>query len=186
MTVWVDGDSCPPAGPGISSAGLLSGRIFSLIFVANREIPFKKSDKISLILTSQEEGSADRYIIEKSFTGDLVVTRDIPLAAELVAKGGRTVLNDRGTVYTKENVRERLAQRDFNQMMREAGLDDERSSNFGHKEIRAFSNTFDRTLRQMLLEEQFRKGIKREKTIGRKGIEKQLDLYYSNMVMIII
>ena len=156
MIIWVDGDSCPRPIRDILCRAAVREKV-TVNFIANREIPLKKSGQISLILTSPEEGSADRYIIENSSPGDLVVTRDIPLAAELVEKEDLSVLNDRGTVYTKENVRERLAQRDFNQMMREAGLDDERSSNFGPKEIRAFSNTFDRTIRQILAVEEYRK-----------------------------
>ena len=158
MIIWIDGDSCPrPVRDILFRASKRES--LQLIFVANRPIPLKKSDLISFIQTSKEEGSADNYIIENSVQGDLIITRDIPLAAELVERE-RKVLNDRGAVYTKENVRERLAQRDFNKMLREAGLDDERSSNFGQKEIRAFSNAFDRTICQMLAEERFFKAKK--------------------------
>lgn len=158
MIVWVDGDSCPrPVRDILFRASKRQN--LQLIFVANRPIPLKKSDLISLVQTSLEEGSADNYIIEHCRKGDLIITRDIPLASELVALN-RMVLNDRGTIYTKENVRERLAQRDFNKMLRDAGLDDDRSSNFGQKEIRAFSNAFDRTSCQMLAEESFWKAKK--------------------------
>ena len=155
MNIWVDGDSCPkPVRDILCRASKRQG--VPLFFVANRNIPVKKSQKINQILTSPEEGSADNYILDHAGPEDMIITRDIPLAAKLVEKE-LVVLNDRGTVYTRENVRERLAQRDFNQMLREAGLKDERSGNFGQKEIRAFSNAFDRTLQQMLLEERFRK-----------------------------
>ncbi len=155
MILWVDGDSCPRPVRDILCRAAVREKL-ELKFVANRELPLKKSDWISLIITSGEEGSADRYIIERSVPGDLIVTRDIPLAAELVERGV-TVLNDRGKIYTKENVKERLAERDFNQMLREAGLSDEKSGNFGQKEIRAFASAFDRTIRQMLVEENFRR-----------------------------
>lgn len=155
MIIWVDGDSCPrPVREVLCRAG--DREKVAVRFVANRPIPLTLSDFVSQVQTSSEEGSADQYIKENSDSNDLIVTRDIPLAAELVELG-RTVLNDRGKVYTRENVRERLAERNFNQMLREAGLGDEKSGNYGLKEIRAFSNAFDRTMRQMLLEENFRK-----------------------------
>lgn len=153
MIIWIDGDSCPrPVRDILFRASKRQN--LQLIFVANRPIPLKKSQLISFVQTSKEEGSADEYILENSVQGDLIITRDIPLAAELVERD-RITLNDRGTIFTKENVRERLAQRDFNKMLREAGLNDDHSNNFGEKEIRAFSNAFDRTTCQMLAEESF-------------------------------
>ncbi len=156
MTVWVDGDSCPrPVRDILCRACIREGILLN--FVANRSLPLnRKADRIRQIITSREEGSADRYIIENADIHDLVITRDIPLAAELVDRN-IPVLNDRGVVYNRENVRERLAERDFNQMLREAGLGDEKSGNFGPRETKAFANAFDRTLRQMMVEEQFRK-----------------------------
>ena len=87
--------------------------------------------------------------MENVHQDDLVITRDIPLASELVALG-ITVLNDRGTEYSQENVRERLSIRNLMELMREQGLVSDRLRSFGKKEVYLFSNAFDRILRKHL------------------------------------
>jgi len=155
MTIWIDGDSCPRQVREKVNARCMRERIH-LRYVANRELPVPESEYIHFTLTSNAPGSADDYIIEHCREGDLVLTRDIPLAAALVKKH-ILVMNDRGDLFTKNNVTERLAQRDFMQMMREAGIGQDKGKNFGPKEIKAFSACFDRELVRMLREERFRK-----------------------------
>ena len=77
--------------------------------------------------------------------GDLVVTHDIPLAAELVAKG-ITALNPRGELYTAENVRQQLSMRDFMDSLRGAGVDTGGPSAYDARDARAFANQLDRLL----------------------------------------
>ena len=158
MKVWIDGDSCPRQVRDIVNARCIRERI-QLHYVANSELPIPKSKYISFSLSSSAADSADDYIVEHSLMGDLILTRDIPLAASLVEKG-RAVINDRGKQFTKNNVRERLAQRDFMHMMREAGIGQDKGSNYGAKEIKDFSSCFDRVLVQMLREERFKKASK--------------------------
>lgn len=155
MTVWIDGDSCPRQVRDIVNTRCIREKI-QLHYVANRELPLPSSEFISFSLSSSAADSADDYIVENSQTGDLILTRDIPLAASLIEKA-RVVINDRGTQFSKSNIRERLAQRDFMHMMREAGIGQDKGKNFGAKEIKDFSSCFDRVLVQMLLEERFRK-----------------------------
>jgi uncharacterized protein YaiI (UPF0178 family) len=94
------------------------------------------------------EGRADAYIKEQVGPQDLVITRDIPLAAELVELG-LVVVNDRGDLYTRENVRERLSLRNFMKELREVGLYESPLKEFGKKEVKAFAATFDRILTQL-------------------------------------
>lgn len=155
MTVWIDGDSCPRQVRDIVNSRCIRERIH-LRYVANRELTVPVSEYIHFSLTSDAPDSADDFILEHCEEGDLVLTRDIPLAAALVKKQ-ILVMNDRGDLYTKNNVTERLAQRDFMQMMREAGVGQDRGKNFGAREIKAFSSCFDRELVRMLREERFRK-----------------------------
>ncbi len=155
MRIWIDGDSCPKQVRDIVNKRCIRDRVF-LSYVANRALPLPESEFISFVQTSTAADSADDYIFEHCEKGDLVITRDIPLASRLV-ETDRAVINDRGTAYTKNNIRERLQQRDFMQMMREAGIGQERGSNYGAKELRSFSSCFDRTLVQMLAEERHRK-----------------------------
>lgn len=149
MKIWVDADSCPVKIRDIIAKA--SKRVcIQTIFVANREIPVRLHEFISKVITSSEDQSADKYIVDNIETEDIVITRDIPLADELVHEG-LTVLNDRGVIYTFENIKERLSIRDFMQEARELGLGYETTSRFGPKDIQNFSNAFDKVLRQKTL-----------------------------------
>jgi uncharacterized protein YaiI (UPF0178 family) len=88
---------------------------------------------------------ADRRIVELTEPGDLVITADIPLAADVVAKGGQA-LNPRGELYTDANVGERLAQRNLLDELRGGGLITGGPSNFSPKDRQAFANQLDRWL----------------------------------------
>lgn len=155
MTVWIDGDSCPRQVRDIVNARCIREKV-QLHYVANRELPLPESEFISFSLSSSEADSADDHIVEHSVPGDLIITRDIPLASSLVEQE-RIVINDRGTQFSKNNIRERLAQRDFMKMMREAGIGQDRAKNYGPKEIKDFSSCFDRILVRMLREDRFKK-----------------------------
>ena len=91
---------------------------------------------------------ADSLILEEAGMQDLVITRDIPLAAELVGNGIR-VINDRGTVYTEENVRERLSWRDFMADLRDKGMFIPENDRFSERDLREFANAFDRELTRL-------------------------------------
>lgn len=145
MRIWIDADSCPVKIRDIISKGAKRVRI-EAIYVANREIPVRVHGYIKKVVTAMEDQSADRYIVGNIETEDIVITRDIPLADELVDKG-LVVLNDRGVIYTKENIKERLSIRDFMQEQRDMGLGNETTSRFGPKDIQNFSNAFDKVLR---------------------------------------
>jgi uncharacterized protein YaiI (UPF0178 family) len=109
------------------------------------------------------EGAADNRIVELAEPGDLVITRDIPLAFRLVeavketgasredgavkeAGASLLVIDDRGRVYTRENIRERLSLRDFMVGLAESGLGMERIAAYGKKELKAFADGLDRVL----------------------------------------
>lgn len=109
----------------------------------------EESELFSMVVTDAGDQSADLYIVENAGADDLVITRDIPLADQLVGKD-IAVLNDRGILYTPENIKERLSVRNFMYELREYGGGVERHSTFGPKEKQAFANAFDRQLRKML------------------------------------
>ncbi|QEN06231.1 YaiI/YqxD family protein [Thiospirochaeta perfilievii] len=146
MRIWVDADSCPVKIREIISKAAKRVEIEAL-YVANRVIPVQEHDYIRKIVTSNEDQSADKYILDNIKESDIVITRDIPLADELVNEG-LTVLNDRGDIYTKENIKERLSIRDFMKEARELGLGYESTNRFGPKDVQNFSNSFDKILRQ--------------------------------------
>jgi len=148
MTIWVDADSCPKRIRDIVVRAAVKNDV-PAFFVANRPISLPRKAPVSMVEVEAGEGSADRYIVEHAAKGDMVITRDIPLAADLVERSV-VVLNDRGDIYTEENVRERLSIRDFMYELRNQGQFAERTRSFGEKEITAFSNAFDRTLQKLL------------------------------------
>lgn len=146
LRIWVDADSCPrPVREIIRRAAARTG--VGVVFVANRDVPGVEVNH--LVLVGREEGAADAYIIEHSRGEDLVVTRDIPLAKELVDRGN-TVLNDRGDVFSTENVGERLALRNFMYQLRASGFTSSTERSFGGREVRSFANSFDRELTRLV------------------------------------
>ena len=147
MTVWVDADSCPVRVRQIVAKAARARKIPS-IFVANRKIPVQKNFLTKAVIVKKTEGSADAYICEKAGEGDLVITRDIPLAAELVRKG-ITAINDRGDTFTAETIGERLSLRNFMKDLRETGLYESPQGTFGAREVQQFSNAFDRELTRL-------------------------------------
>jgi uncharacterized protein YaiI (UPF0178 family) len=149
MTIFVDADSCPrPARELVLRAAARTG--IRAVFAANRPIPGIDGNA-EMELCPPSEGSADNRIVELARPGDLVITRDIPLARRLVDAAIR-VLDDRGQVYTAENIRERLSIRDFMVGLAESGLGMERTANYGKRELKAMADSLDRTLTRLIRE----------------------------------
>lgn len=148
MTIWVDADSCPVRVRQVVCKAALRLSV-PLVFVANRFISVTNHELINFVKTDEGEQSADNYIIASSRKGDLVITRDIPLAATLVELGV-TVINDRGILFSQNNVRERLSIRDFMYEIRSNGLMTDKMGAFNKKDLQNFSNTFDSVLTKLL------------------------------------
>lgn len=120
MNVWVDADACPKAIKQVLFKAAERLQI-SMTLVANQYIPTPPSKVIKSLQVAQGFDVADNAIVDAVSQGDLVITADIPLAAEVVAKGA-TALNPRGTVYTKENVRDYLQRRNRAEELRATGM----------------------------------------------------------------
>jgi uncharacterized protein YaiI (UPF0178 family) len=144
VKIFVDADSCPRAARELVLRAAKRGG-FGAVFVANHSLPGLEG---LMELCPPEEGAADDRIVELARRGDLVVTRDIPLAARLVERD-IAVMDDRGGVYTPENIRERLSLRNFIVGLARNGLDTERSPSYGKREIRAMANSLDRLLTRL-------------------------------------
>jgi uncharacterized protein YaiI (UPF0178 family) len=147
MKILVDADSCPrPARELIlRTAGR---RDITAVFTANRPIPGLRGKNAVMEQCPPGEGSADDRIVDLARAGDLAITRDIPLAERLVEKGVH-VLDDRGRVYTGENIRERLSLRNFMVNLADSGLGLERSPGYGRKELKAMADSLDRLLAKL-------------------------------------
>ena len=118
------------------------------IFAANRPIPNLSQDLADMVICSKEEGAADNYIAEHAMPTDLVLTRDLPLAERLV-EAGIKVLDDRGRIFTNENIRELRSLRDFTVGLAESGLGITRIDSYGRKELNSFANSLDRELSRL-------------------------------------
>ena len=147
MQIFVDADSCPREAREMICR--FSSRLgIKTVFAANRTIPGIAKDAV-MELCPPDEGAADKLIAASARPGDLVVTRDLPLAEQLV-EADVLVLDDRGRVYTKENIHERRSLRDFTVGLAENGMETERTASYGKKELNAFANSLDRELMKLL------------------------------------
>jgi uncharacterized protein YaiI (UPF0178 family) len=144
MNVWVDADACPKAIKQVLFKAAERLQI-SMTLVANQYMPTPPSKVIKSLQVAQGFDVADNAIVDAVAQGDLVVTADIPLAAEVVAKGA-TALNPRGTVYTKENVRDYLQRRNRAEELRATGMISGGPAVLDKKDVQAFANALDRTL----------------------------------------
>ena len=120
MKIYVDADACPSVIKDILYR--VSQRTgIEVILVANQALSTPRIPSVRSIQVSQGFDVADNHIVELADVDDLVITADIPLAAEVIDKGAKA-LNPRGELYTKSNIRSRLNMRDFMDSMRNSGV----------------------------------------------------------------
>jgi uncharacterized protein YaiI (UPF0178 family) len=146
MKILVDADSCPKDARELvlrRAAKLGIG----IILAANRPIPGSDSSGVIMEICPGTENSADDRIVELADCGDLIITRDVPLAKRLVEKNA-VVIDDRGRVFTKDNINELLSLRNFSVELAENGLGIERIKGYGKKELKTFADSLDRILTQ--------------------------------------
>ena len=142
--IWVDADACPKVIKEILFRA--ADRVgMPLILVANQPLQVPGSRYIRTIQVGAGFDVADNHIVQQAEAGDLVITADIPLAAEVIAKGC-LALNPRGDLYTGDNIRQRLNMRDFMDTLRSSGVDTGGPASFSHADRQAFANQLDRLL----------------------------------------
>ena len=144
MQIWVDSDACPYVIKEILFRAADRLRI-ALTLVANKPLRTPPSPYIKAVQVPSGFDVADQEIVERVQAGDLVITADIPLAAKIIEKGGHA-LNPRGECYTKDNIREHLAMRNFMDELRGSGVDTGGPTSFGQGDRQAFANQLDRFL----------------------------------------
>ncbi|NIP81760.1 MAG: YaiI/YqxD family protein [Gemmatimonadetes bacterium] len=145
MKIWIDGDAAP--GDAKEIVFRAAQRLeLETVLVANRPLGTPRHNAhVRSVAVPGGPDAADRYIAEHAGPGDLAITADIPLAAELVEKG-LVVLDPRGDEYSRENVRERLSVRDFMASLRGAGVETGGAKPFGPRDRHAFAAALDRVL----------------------------------------
>jgi len=148
MQIWVDADACPGVIKEILFRAAERAQI-SLTLVANQFLRTPPSRHIKSIQVPAGFDVADSKIVQHLEPGDLVITADIPLAAEVIAKGGHA-LNPRGEFYTPDTIRERLNMRDFMDTLRSSGVETGGPPSFSQGDRKAFASQLDRFLARNL------------------------------------
>ena len=143
--IWIDADSCPLKVRN-HTVDYAAKKGITVYFVANKQIECQNKNPFNMIFTDAQKDSADNYIFEHAVAqSDLVITRDIVFADRLVTKGVH-VINDRGTEFTKEIIKERLSERDFNLQLAQMGLSKPYHEGYDQKKFEKFANCLDRVV----------------------------------------
>lgn len=145
--IWVDADACPNAIKQILYRAAERCEIH-LILVANSPLQVPGSRWIESVIVSKGFDVADQLIVKQSIAGDIAVTADIPLAAELV-EYGVLVVSPRGELFSAENIRQRLQMRDILEQVRDSGIRTGGPPPFNSKDKQQFANQLDRLLANM-------------------------------------
>ena len=148
MRIWIDADACPaPVKDIVFRASERRG--VRVCLVANRNMHVPQSDLVEKVIVARGADVADKHIKEHVEPPDIVITADIPLAADIVEQGA-VAIDPRGEVYTRDNVTERLSVRNFMDDMRGTGLATGGPAGLSRSDIRRFANGFDRLLTERL------------------------------------
>ncbi len=144
MKIWVDADACPVVIKDILFRAAERTGI-ELTLVANQSIRKPSLKNITMLQVPSGFDVADNEIVKRLSKGDLVITSDIPLAAEVIEKGGEA-LNPRGELYTVGTIKNRLEVRDFMDSMRGSGVHTGGPPPLSQSDRQAFANHLDRYL----------------------------------------
>jgi uncharacterized protein YaiI (UPF0178 family) len=144
MKIWVDADACPVVIKEILFRAAIRAKITTTL-VANQFLRTPPSVFIKSMQVPSGFDVADNRIVVEMESGDLVITADIPLAAQAVEKGGYA-LNPRGELYTIANIKERLAMRNLMEELRSNGVDISGPATFNQSDRQAFAAALDRLI----------------------------------------
>lgn len=148
MHIWVDADACPAVIKDILFKAARRTKL-PLSLVANHSMSIPPDKHITLTQVPSGFDAADDYIVEKCEAGDLVITNDIPLAADVLANNA-FALNNRGEEYDKSSIKQILGMRDFMDTMRSSGEHTGGPKAFSQRDKQNFANALDRLLTQGL------------------------------------
>jgi uncharacterized protein YaiI (UPF0178 family) len=148
MQIWVDADACPNVIKDILFRAAERVQV-DLTLVANQPIKTPGSRRIRTMQVPAGFDEADARIAQLVQAGDLVITADIPLAADVI-KQGAFALNPRGELYTEDNIRERLAVRNFMDQLRSSGVQTGGPPTLNKSDRQAFANQLDRLLTRLV------------------------------------
>ncbi|MFV0550129.1 MAG: YaiI/YqxD family protein [Limnobaculum xujianqingii] len=144
MQIWVDADACPNVIKEVLFRAADRAQVM-VTLVANQYIKTPPSPYIRSMQVASGFDVADNEIVKRTEPGDLVITADIPLAAEVLEKGGAAI-NPRGERYSPATIRERLTMRDFMDTMRSSGIQTGGPSTLNQRDRQQFANELDKWL----------------------------------------
>ena len=144
MSIWVDADACPrPVKEILFKAAERTG--IELTLVANHAMAVPRLPNVRLLQVQGGFDVADQEIAKRVAAGDLVITADIPLAADVIARGAQA-LNPRGELYSADTIRALLTMRDFMDTMRASGVVTGGPPALSQADRQAFAGQLDRWL----------------------------------------
>ena len=149
IKIWIDADSFPT----LLKSFILEyaeKNYLEIIFVANKPIKSEKQN-FKMILAENTKDSADNIIFENITEKDIAITRDILLAERLVQKNIKTI-NDRGTYFSKENIKKKVEERNYDFNLAQLGFSGSKEKNYGMKELKKFRECFEKTLKKIYQE----------------------------------
>lgn len=144
MKIWVDADACPVVIKEILYRAAQRTEVHTT-FVANQGLRVPNSPYLTTLQVQSGFDQADDEIVLRLAPGDLVITADIPLASEVLEKGGQA-LNPRGELYTQQNIKAKLGMRDFMDTMRASGIQTGGPAAISQADRQDFANALDRIL----------------------------------------
>ncbi len=144
MKIWVDADACPVVIKDILFRAAERTGV-EVTLVANQAIRIPPSRNIKFLQVASGFDVADNEIVKRLGAGDLVITSDIPLAADVIEKGGHA-LSPRGELYTTDNIRARLNMRDFMDTLRASGINTGGPPTLSQSDRKSFANHLDKLL----------------------------------------
>jgi uncharacterized protein len=147
MQIWVDADACPVVIKEILFRAADRAKI-STIFVANKLLRVPPSPYLRAMQVAKGFDVADNVIVAALEAGDLVITADIPFAAQVIENGGHA-LNPRGEFYSRENIKECLSMRDFMESLRASGVETSGPSAMQSSDRHAFAKQLDQFLARL-------------------------------------
>ena len=148
MKIWVDADACPVVVKEILFRAAQRTGV-QLTLVANQPVSVPRAPNIDMLQVKSGFDVADNEIVKRLDSGDLVITGDIPLAAEVIEKGGHA-LNPRGELYSADTIKARLNMRDFMDTLRASGINTGGPPALSQSDRQAFANHLDRLLAKRL------------------------------------
>ena len=144
MRIWVDADACPIAIKEVLYRAANRAKM-PVTLIANQMLRVPPSPWIRALQVPTGFDVADQRIVQEATQGDLVITSDIPLASQVIAKGA-LVLDSRGELMDQGNIEGRLTMRNFMEGLRNSGVDTGGPSGLSKSDVQAFANQLDRLL----------------------------------------